>query len=83
MKELLLKSSCLLVHFDSTQPLTLACDASPYGIGAVLSHKTADGERPIAFASLILTATEQAYSQLDKEALAIVYGVNDLPKCQI
>ena len=62
-----MKSSCLLVHFDSVQPLTLAYDASPYGIGAVLSHKTADGERPIAFASRTLTATEQAYSQLDKE----------------
>ena len=71
----LLKSSRLLVHFDSKLPLTLACDASPYGIGAVLSHKTADGERPIAFASRTLTAAEQAYSQLDKEALAIVYGV--------
>ena len=33
------------------------------------------GERPIAFASQTLTATERAYSQLDKEALAIVYGV--------
>ena len=71
----LLKSPRILVHFDSTLPIILSCDASPYGVGAVLSHKTPDGERPIAFASRTLTAAERAYSQLDKEALAIVYGV--------
>ncbi len=35
----LLTSDCLLVHFDQKLPLTLACDASAYGIGAVLAHK--------------------------------------------
>ena len=34
----LLTSSKLLVHFDASLPLTLACDASAYGVGAVLAH---------------------------------------------
>ena len=37
-KDLLL-SAPLLVHYNPTMDLSLACDASSYGIGAVLSHK--------------------------------------------
>jgi hypothetical protein len=71
-----LQADSLLVHFDPEKPLVLACDASDYGIGAVLSHTMEDGqERPIAYTSRTLSAAEKRYSQLDKEALAIVSGV--------
>ena len=72
----LLQSSRVLVHFDDKLPLILSCDASPYGVEAVLSHRMVNGdERPICFASRTLTAAERKYSQLDKEALVIVFGV--------
>lgn len=32
-------------------------------------------QRPIAFASRVLTATEKNYSQNDKESLAIIFAV--------
>ena len=71
-----LQANSLLVHYDGLKPLILACDASPYGVGAVLSHIMPDGaERPVAYASRTLTPAEKNYSQLEKEGLAVVYGV--------
>ncbi|GFW63078.1 uncharacterized protein K02A2.6 [Trichonephila clavipes] len=64
----------ILVHYDPSLPLTLASDASPVGIGCVLSHVYTDGsERPIAFASRTYLGREK-YSQIDKEALSIVWA---------
>ena len=46
----LLASSQVLVHFDSKLQIRLACDASDYGIGAVLSLIMPDGlEKPVGF----------------------------------
>lgn len=71
-----LVSSEVLVHYDTKMPIKIACDASPFGLGAVLSHVYPDKtERPIAFTSRSLTKAEQNYSQLDREALGLVFGV--------
>ena len=73
----LLTSASVLVHYEPDRELVLACDASEYGVGAVLSHHFEGGfDRPIAFASRTLAPAERKYSQLDKEALAIVFGVD-------
>ena len=71
-----LSSSQVLAHYDSSLPVSLAPDASPYGMGAVISQQYPDGsERPIAFASRTLTPSEKNYPQIEREALALVFGV--------
>ena len=45
-------------------------------IGAVLAHKLPDGsERPVGYVSRTLNDAEKNYAQLEKEGLALVFGV--------
>ena len=76
----LLSSAKVLVHYDPKRPLILECDASARGVGAVLSHVTEEGERPVAFASRSLNEAEVRYSQIEREALAIIFGVKRFHK---
>ena len=76
-----LASTQVLVHYNSKYPLHLAADASAYGVGAVISHIMPNGEeRLFAFASRTLSKSERNYAQLEKEALALVFGVKKFHK---
>lgn len=68
-------SETVLAHYDPKEKLVLACDASAYGMSAILSHEYKDGtERPIAFASKVIPAKELNRAIIDKEAGAIIFG---------
>uniref|UniRef100_A0A8C1TTS7 Reverse transcriptase/retrotransposon-derived protein RNase H-like domain-containing protein n=1 Tax=Cyprinus carpio TaxID=7962 RepID=A0A8C1TTS7_CYPCA len=71
-----LQTDKMLAHYDGKKPLAVVCDASPYGLGALLFQLECDGqEKPICFASRTMTTTERSYAQIDKEALPVVFAV--------
>lgn len=71
----------MLAHYSSEKYLIISCDASSYGVGAVLSHQMEDNmEKPVGFALRTLTPAERRKSQLYKEALAINFGVQKFHK---
>lgn len=65
-----------LGFFDRKDKTKLIVDASPEGLGAVLIQENKEGQnRIISFASKSLTDLEQKYFQTEREALAIVWGI--------
>ena len=71
----MLVTAPILAHPDFTKPFILDTDASNHAIGAVLSQKTGNEERVIAYASRTLSKSERKYCVTRKELLALVYFV--------
>lgn len=64
----------ILQYPNFEKPFILTTDASDVSIGAVLSQGNIGSDRPIAYASRTLSATETRYSTIEKELLAIVWA---------
>ena len=72
-------STEVLAHYNTAVPLKSDCDASPYGVGAVLSHLYEDGsERLIAYASREPSSAERNYAQIEKEGLALIFWCEEI-----
>ena len=70
LKQLVSKSGAL-AYYNATQPLTLEVDASQKGLGAALTQNG----HVVAFASKSLTRTQSNYSNIEREALGLVHGI--------
>lgn len=79
-----LVDSKILMHYNPSLPIVVYSDGSPVGLGAILCHIVEENkklvEKPVMFASCTLTEVQRKYSQLDREALAIVYAVTKFHK---
>lgn len=64
-----------LGYYNVNDRTQIIADASPVGLGAVLIQFNNYGPRIISYASRSLSSTEQKYAQTEKEALALVWGV--------
>jgi hypothetical protein len=71
-----LTSAPIMTYPDFSKQFILATDASDCGIGAVLSQKdTENHEHPVAYASRLLSSTEQNYTVVERECLAAIWAV--------
>lgn len=70
----ILTSSDILQYPEFDKPFVLTTDASNYAVGAVLSQGKIGSDKPIAFASRTLNKSEENYSAIEKELLAIVWA---------
>ena len=60
---------------DYTKTFVLKTDASNRGLGAARMQQHEGKYHPVAYGSKKLTSAEQNYSTLEKECLAIVWGI--------
>ena len=80
LKDMLLSYETL-AYFDPKVYTEVVVDASPVGLGAVISQLQPDGSmRPISYASRSLSPVEQRYSQIERECLAIVICCKKISK---
>ena len=64
----------VLTYFKKTKKYTIQCDASKKGLGAVLLQQS----KSVMYMSRTLTETEQRYSNIERELLAIVFALERL-----
>lgn len=70
----ILSNDPILKYPDFEKPFILTTDASNVALGAILSQGTPGKDLPIAYASRTLNESEQRYSTIEKELLAIVWA---------
>lgn len=73
-----LVSAPILSSPDFTKGFYVKCDASGYGLGAVLTQIIEDKERVICYLSRSLTKQEKKYTTTERELLAVLFAVEKL-----
>jgi len=63
------------IYYSKFHQALVTTDASGYTIGGILSQGTMGKDLSIVYISQLLNKTEQNYSIIEKELLAIVYSV--------
>ena len=68
----LISSAPALAYYDLRKPVVLQTDASDNAVGGAVLQANDEGKlQPVAFTSSSMNPTEQCYSQIEEECLAI------------
>ena len=67
----ILASNSVLKAYDPNAPIVISVDSSKNGMGAVILQNG----QPVEYASCTLTDTQKAYAQIEKEFLAVQFGL--------
>jgi hypothetical protein len=70
-----LSENSVLGYYEIGSPTKVQVDAGPHGIAMIIFQQQRDQWKPVVCASRSLTATEERYSQLEREALAIRWAL--------
>lgn len=77
VKRLLVQIPCL-AHYSLKAETKLVVDASPVGLGCVLLQRIDSRWQRVSYASRSLTETEMRYSQIEREAIAVLFGLQKM-----
>lgn len=61
----------VLSFYNVSKPVTVSCDASQCGLGAMLIQDN----KPVAYASRSLTDAESRYANIERELLGVLFGL--------
>ena len=66
----------IMAYYNPNAKIKLIVDASPFGLGGILSQRQPDGEfKVVSYGSRALTDVESRYSQTEREALAVHWAL--------
>ena len=71
----LLSQAPVLSIFNPALSTRITCDASLFGIGAVLEQQHEDDWHPVHYLSKTFSKSERNYAVLDNERLAVIYAM--------